>query len=684
MNRFMRAVSLLLVLCFAATLFGVVSFAQPEDPGKQDFDPYIYAWNNPYAEPETVKEGLPEYYIPYAVRLQHISPHYVSIGNTFQNALTACVFNLVNYEMLVQDENLAPEGPYASFGTYCSDVETEVVAGATYRRRNLNEGYFCYDSEGNYLGSERADRLRAVVNNSFPKITDIALLESLANEYLTQTYGEDAVLLQELTGAEVVSATQCAIWNITNGTDYSNPYAYTINFDILGTTKPLYFSEIMYTDNGCTAEEDPRAQTATNMDGFYQYLLSLPGEKAEEIAVHEDSLSVLSMLAAADLDGTALTVLVNVDATIDGDDDMTLTASVGNQSAEISLTEENKLSNDNVYAITVSGLDDASLTADSSVSLSLNGIQSLDSVFYFEAKPVDGKSARDSAQAMVGYDSGPAPVACSGTFKIGNLVQQATISKQDADTKHPLSGVAFDLYKKSQDGDILCGTYHTDKNGEIRISLPENAGDFYFIESTPLPGYQPNPTPVTGGTVENTWVGGTLEVSKKLLNSSEAQADESFRFQITLDLSTAPVANSGMDWMTDEYFAGLPESSKDITWAVIGEGVISAEFTLCADEAVKFTGLPLGASCTIEELLEAENYFHYNVTTQITQGTGSDPISGKGTEAELTIARQNAVIFTNAVTDEPLPETGEPAIPAVAAVLILLCIPCLMLKRNTL
>lgn len=29
MNRFMRAVSLLLVLCFAATLFGVVSFAQP-------------------------------------------------------------------------------------------------------------------------------------------------------------------------------------------------------------------------------------------------------------------------------------------------------------------------------------------------------------------------------------------------------------------------------------------------------------------------------------------------------------------------------------------------------------------------------------------------------------------------------------------------------------------------------
>lgn len=250
MNRFMRAVSLLLVLCFAATLFGVVSFAHPEDPEKQDFDPYIYAWNSPYAEPETVKEGLPEYYIPYTVRLQHISPHYVSIGNTFQNALTACVFNLVNYEMLVQDEN-----------------------------------------------------------------------------------------------------------------------------------KPLYFSEIMYTDNGCTAEEDPRAQTAANMDGFYQYLLSLPGEKAEEIAVHEDSLSVLSMLAAADLDGTALTVLVNVDATIDGDDDMTLTASVGNQSAEISLTEENKLSNDNVYAITVSGLDDASLTADSSVSLSLNGIQSLDSVF---------------------------------------------------------------------------------------------------------------------------------------------------------------------------------------------------------------------------------------------------------------------------------------------------------------
>ena len=72
-----------------------------------------------------------------------------------------------------------------------------------------------------------------------------------------------------------------------------------------------------------------------------------------------------------------------------------------------------------------------------------------------------------------------------------NMLYKAKIQlvKTDAaDHAITLSGVKFELYQASKNGDVLMGTYETDDNGIIRIDrLPY--GSYYFKEVQAKDGY---------------------------------------------------------------------------------------------------------------------------------------------------------------------------------------------------
>lgn len=93
---------------------------------------------------------------------------------------------------------------------------------------------------------------------------------------------------------------------------------------------------------------------------------------------------------------------------------------------------------------------------------------------------------------------------------IPNELKRGSVSvfKYDSESKDlPLEGVGFELYAKTNDGDILVGSYLTDKYGVIRVDNLEY-GEYYLVEVSPVKGYvrveQPSPIAIVdnGSTVD--------------------------------------------------------------------------------------------------------------------------------------------------------------------------------------
>lgn len=230
------------------------------------------------------------------------------------------------------------------------------------------------------------------------------------------------------------------------------------------------------------------------------------------------------------------------------------------------------------------------------------------------------------------------------------------ITKVDAQSGNPLSGVAFDLYRKAEGDDLLIGGYITDAEGKITVFVVD-ADAYYFVETKPLTGYVPVSGKQEAGEVSNSWNAGSLQVSKKLINETPAQVGETFDFKLTLDLSTAPVMGNGISWMTDAYIMEQLSCSKELDWTVSGEKKLTAGFTLNADETVIVDSIPLGATYTLEEVMTAEDREWFNVTTKVDGETVQ-----KGNTATGTLAAKNAVLFTNSVVTGPELKLGSLAV----------------------
>lgn len=667
MQIFKKATLLLLVLCLAAGLMPSTIAAEPEEttettapateettPTEEAYDPYIFHFG-------PSEDLIPDYYEFYAKPFLGNSPHYIYAHN---RGTTECcyVFNVVNMSALIEDEALAPQGGYASAFTYCADIMTKLNYGAVYRRLNLENGYFCLETDGIDLDIATAEKLRAVLNNTFPALQDAAQMESTVNAYLTETYGDDAVLVTGLTGAEWVTASQCAVWHFTNGMDYSAPFPYDHAEDFDSWSEwwcEYYYSQMMDLEDPINIREKQSDTTISNISGVYEYLVNLPGEKCKDIIITESSFALVGAIKRGTPENHDLIVLIDINGTIDADDCLTLTASYGGQTQTFDLGATSTLAarRSGLYAITFEGVSDLARSVNQLV-LEMNGSQTVHDICFYEAKPAEGMTARDTVQNMTGFASGAAPVYCAAAYAIpeGNVIE---ICKVDSASGNPLPGVAFDLYVKLDDGDLKLETYVTDADGKIAVEVSGNPADYYFVESAALPGYSAVDGSFAGGTVENSHVSGALEISKKVVNASAAQDWEHFDFKVTLNLTDAPLFSNNIDWMDEEYAISLLESSKDLTWTVSGDNQITAEFTLHADESITIDCIPLGAVYTVEEVLTEESRTAFSVSAEVTAGDGeaADAI------VRGSIGEENAVLYTNAffeIVETTVPATTVP------------------------
>jgi hypothetical protein len=278
-------------------------------------------------------------------------------------------------------------------------------------------------------------------------------------------------------------------------------------------------------------------RTSDNVYGVYRYLLNLAPQKAQDVLIPENAISMESAVVMGSGSNCTMKMTVGIKGTIDSDDELVLTAKCGSQTKSFRLgkTTTAEKVGEGLYAFSFTGVSVADCA---SVELELSGTQSVTGAYYLEAEPVGGNSAKESSQAMVAYfNASAAPVQAKATVKPLTNAVTTELTKVDARTSNPLSGVAFDLYMKQSGGDVKVGSFTTDENGKISVVVTDADAEYYFVETTALPGYKALTSAVSGVRVTNDWDTGSLEITKILSNDNAVPVGQTFTFDVALDLS---------------------------------------------------------------------------------------------------------------------------------------------------
>lgn len=322
------------------------------------------------------------------------------------------VFNLINTTLLAAGGT----GPYASIAAYCTDASTGIRENSSYRRINLEDS--------TYYPSGAAGQIRAVVMNSFPML-DIVAIERNANTWFAAK-GEEG--LNQLQSGEAIVATQTAIWKLANGEHY------TVNkhFDGMQDLREPWLGDYLnHVVDTSTVDQQETEYTADNIERLYQYLYSLEPMDAQYDAVSDATLENGVYSAQREEDGCfSITVTVDVHTTVGDNDQLTLSATCGNQVQN--------------QAITVSGnysFTFEELAEKEEVLLEINGYQCGGDVYLFDAY-----GERGASQSVVGYDGSILPV--HGELRLSpERILNIFKSTGADDGKKPLENIMFDIYK---------------------------------------------------------------------------------------------------------------------------------------------------------------------------------------------------------------------------------------------
>lgn len=109
--------------------------------------------------------------------------------------------------------------PEIHYPAYCVDENTSAVTGTAYERVNLEDG--------TYYNNQQARMIRSVLNNGYwppeKPAEDYGLLtdmENRINAWLKTEYPDKTLKVENLTGAEAMTATQGAVWHFANQTTF--------------------------------------------------------------------------------------------------------------------------------------------------------------------------------------------------------------------------------------------------------------------------------------------------------------------------------------------------------------------------------------------------------------------------------------------------------------------------------
>ena len=327
--------------------------------------------------------------------------------------------------------------PYASIGAYCTDASVYTSDNAYYRRVNLED---C-----TYYDDETSGKIRAICLSSFPYIQDMSQVEAAVNAWLAATQTEYTPV-SGLTGAEALLATQAAIWTQANQDTFQLLDCYTGTADLSGSAASIR-DMVIYCDekDGANIFESARATTENNVEQLYAYLCALEPMAPREVTVSDGSLQAQDLDIQAQEDGTYnVTVTFTTSAAVEAGDDLTVTATLGDQRQSFALTAENVGS---THTVTFTGV-----AKPEDVKVEINGTQTAADVFLF-----DSEGDRLASQSLVAYDNSTMPVHGEITVGVDRIVNIYKTTGED-EGKTPLANISFSIYQVAAMADIENGT----------------------------------------------------------------------------------------------------------------------------------------------------------------------------------------------------------------------------------
>lgn len=356
---------------------------------------------------------------PYIYNVQSVA------ASPFKIKMNTASITIENRDAVLY--KLTDANSVSTIEAYSVDADTE-LGDAKYRRMNLEDA--------SYFGEADAQRIRAIVKNSVTAAPR-EQMKNDANQWLKSCGLPE---INNLTGAEALSATQYAIWSIANKEIISvaAPYAYyNVNEQaqcyVTGSGNPItYNQEQQYVAVG---NDDVKYVSKQNIISYAEYLLSLAPESVKEVAVSDETIKNVTVTYKLAEDETYIAVVeFDLSATVNSETKLTATVSAG----ENSVTAE----------ITAAGpqtLCLEKLLTKADIKIEINGIQKVNDVFLYEAA-----GGRTASQSLVGIESGLVPVHAEKMVipeRVINFTKITTIKEEDGSVaEYPLEGIAFDIY----------------------------------------------------------------------------------------------------------------------------------------------------------------------------------------------------------------------------------------------
>ena len=383
-----RITALLLAAVLTLSVLGTGILTASAAETYEQTDSYVLDYNGTYTGAKW------QYFSPYV-------PLFKFEGATYDT--TSIIFTL--YDTVNQE----------TIPVYCTDVRTGLDNGADYRRINLEDSTYA----GNAAGL-----LRSIVLKGYPNTGTDAL--------------GAAAGVEDLTVGEAVAATQAAIWQSAHGsvlefTDFSSYIdtqwnsSATANFD-------LCYAEI---ESGYAASEN-EALIEAHIEAVFNYLVSLEPTAPAGVVASQSSFVDYDITLTANEDGTyTITATATVDVVIDdAGDSLTLTALAGEYTASTALSDGK-----NQYTLTISNVP--ADVADDGVTLAIDGVQSAEDVYLFDAA-----GERGTSQSLIGITDNALPVHVEVTSndRILNIHKYSPVAGDDISVKTPLANVVFNIY----------------------------------------------------------------------------------------------------------------------------------------------------------------------------------------------------------------------------------------------
>lgn len=392
-----RVASLLIALILVLSSFGSVGIARAEDG--EPFKPM---------DGYTLAFGSGSNTSPYA----YFSP--------FVPLLTYDGQDVKGYSILFGLKDT--ESGSVSEIAYCTDMPVDANDnGIKYQRLNLTDSTYA---------ATHADKLRAIVLNSYPHV----MLETL----------QEKSGIENLTMCEAITGTQLAIWKTAHGDivqikDFLSFLSATHSNSSSGHTDLIKKEYDAYN----TGTDEYKAAVKARIEALYDYLMALPEQSVTHTVVSKASFVSRSETP---------TVTTNEDGTCN----VTVMATIHNPGAKLTLTAymgdgtyyaQTAVSSDtNSYTLTIKNVPAA--IAGGAVTLSLDGTQTLGKDVYL----LDAEGIRGTSQSMIAPLSGTQTVHAEIKCEPDRVLEIYKTSGEKT-----LANISFEIYYVGSLEDYLSG-----------------------------------------------------------------------------------------------------------------------------------------------------------------------------------------------------------------------------------